>query len=49
MPFSFGIARRGNFFKILDRAIGLRMMARSAANCMVLHPACHDDPVEFYK
>jgi hypothetical protein len=22
--------------------------ARSAANCMVLHPACHDDPVEFY-
>ena len=21
---------------------------RSAANCMVLHPACHDDPVEFY-
>jgi hypothetical protein len=23
--------------------------ARSAANCMVLHPACHDDPVEFYR
>jgi hypothetical protein len=22
--------------------------ARAAANCMVLHPACHDDPVEFY-
>jgi hypothetical protein len=22
--------------------------ARSAANCMVLHPDCHDDPVEFY-
>jgi hypothetical protein len=22
--------------------------ARSATNCMVLHPACHDDPVEFY-
>ncbi|MGB8898221.1 MAG: hypothetical protein WCC90_02720, partial [Methylocella sp.] len=22
--------------------------ARSGANCMVLHPACHDDPVEFY-
>ena len=22
--------------------------ARSAANCMVLLPACHDDPVEFY-
>jgi hypothetical protein len=21
--------------------------ARAAANCMVLHPACHDDPVEF--
>ena len=23
--------------------------ARSGANCMVLHPACHDDPVEFYR
>ena len=23
--------------------------ARSAANCMVLHPACHDDPVDFYR
>jgi hypothetical protein len=23
--------------------------ARAAANCMVLHPACHDDPVEFYR
>jgi glycine cleavage system pyridoxal-binding protein P len=23
--------------------------ARAAANCMVLHPACHDDPVKFYK
>jgi hypothetical protein len=22
--------------------------ARSAANCMVLHPDCHDDPVDFY-
>jgi hypothetical protein len=22
--------------------------ARAAANCMVLHPDCHDDPVEFY-
>src|ERR1700730_10158003 len=22
--------------------------ARSAANCMVLHPDCHDDPVSFY-
>jgi hypothetical protein len=22
--------------------------ARSAANCMVLHPACHDDPISFY-
>jgi hypothetical protein len=22
--------------------------ARFAANCMVLHPACHDDPVDFY-
>ena len=22
--------------------------ARSAANCMVLHRDCHDDPVEFY-
>jgi hypothetical protein len=22
--------------------------ARAAANCMVLHPACHDDPVTFY-
>ena len=22
--------------------------ARAAANCMVLHPACHDDPVKFY-
>jgi hypothetical protein len=22
--------------------------ARAAANCMVLHPACHDDPVECY-
>ena len=22
--------------------------ARAAANCMVLHPACHDDPVSFY-
>jgi hypothetical protein len=22
--------------------------ARSASNCMVLHPACQDDPVEFY-
>jgi hypothetical protein len=22
--------------------------ARSAANCMVLHPACHDDPVDFF-
>jgi hypothetical protein len=22
--------------------------ARAAANCMVLHPACHGDPVEFY-
>jgi hypothetical protein len=21
---------------------------RSAANCMVLHPACHDDPIEFH-
>jgi hypothetical protein len=21
--------------------------AGSAANCMVLHPDCHDDPVEF--
>jgi hypothetical protein len=20
----------------------------SAANCMVLHPACHDDPISFY-
>jgi hypothetical protein len=39
--------RRGNFFKILDPAIGLRMMARAAANCIVLHPAC-DDLVEFY-
>jgi hypothetical protein len=23
--------------------------ARSGANCMVLHRACHDDPVEFYR
>jgi hypothetical protein len=23
--------------------------ARAAANCMVLHPACHDDPVDFYR
>jgi hypothetical protein len=23
--------------------------ARSAANCMVLHPACHDDPLDFYR
>jgi hypothetical protein len=23
--------------------------ARAAANCMVLHPACHDDPVSFYQ
>ena len=22
--------------------------ARAAANCMVLHPACHDNSVEFY-
>ena len=22
--------------------------ARAAANCMVLHQACHDDPVSFY-
>jgi hypothetical protein len=22
--------------------------ARSAANCMMLHPACHDGPVDFY-
>jgi hypothetical protein len=22
--------------------------ARAAANCMVLHPACHDAPVNFY-
>ena len=23
--------------------------ARAAANCMVLHPAYHDDPVDFYR
>ena len=23
--------------------------ARSAANCTVLHPACHDVPVDFYR
>ena len=23
--------------------------ARSAANCMVLHPDCHPDPVDFYR
>jgi hypothetical protein len=22
--------------------------ARSGANCMVLHPDCHDDPISFY-
>jgi hypothetical protein len=25
-----------------------RQEAWAAANCMVLHPACHDDPVSFY-
>jgi hypothetical protein len=45
---SFTLAAQDNHRRLVSDPNVSDKEARSAGNCMVLHPACHDDPVEFY-